>query len=285
MPTVAQRDYYEVLGVARDADDKTIKDAFRRLALRYHPDRSTEPDAEERFKEIAEAYAVLSDPRKRADYDARGFPGVAGISAEDLWANVDLGDIFGGLGFDFGGGLFERLFGRPGRRGPPRGADIEVSLAIPLATVASGGDETVTIDRPGPCGTCGGSGARPGTTPEPCAACGGSGQHTSSSRQGNVVIQHVTTCTTCAGRGTVIRDPCPDCGGRGRITQHDRLTVQIPAGIEDGTALRVPGQGLPHAGRPGRGDLVVTVAVHIPDHPTDDERGLYEQLAALASHG
>lgn len=234
---------------------------------------------------------------------------------------------------------------------------------VPLTEVASGGEESVTIARPGPCTTCGGTGARPGTSPEPCQACGGSGQRATTSRQGNIVIQHVTTCAACAGRGTVIHDPCADCAGHGTVTHHDRVTVQIPPGIEDGTALRVPGRGLaspapggqagdayvvvhtaqdprfrrrgadlwrteslsvpdavlgtrrlvptidrdvpltippgsqpgdvlripghglPHADRPGRGDLLVTLAVHVPDHPTDQERRLYQQLRALHPTG
>jgi molecular chaperone DnaJ len=252
MARVAQRDYYKILGVPRDADDKTIKDAFRRLALKYHPDRSKEPDAEERFKEIAEAYAVLSDPHKRADYDAGGAAGLAGMSPEDLWATLDLGDIFGDMGFGPGGGLFERLVGQRAPAGPSRGADVEVSLTVPLTRVASGGEESVTIARPGPCTTCGGTGARPGTSPEPCQACGGSGQRGTTSRRGNIVIQHVTTCTACGGRGTVVHDPCADCAGHGTVTHHDRVTVRIPPGIEDGTALRVPGRGLASPDRAAR---------------------------------
>lgn len=261
--TATQRDYYEVLGVARTADDKAIKDAFRRLALEYHPDRSKEPDAEARFKEIAEAYAVLSDPRKRAEYDARGFAGVAGFAPEDLFAGVDFGDLFGPFGFDTGGGLFDRLFGRPGRRGPQRGRDIEVVLTLPLATLLTGGEETVSIRRPGPCATCAGSGARAGTEPRACETCSGTGQRTSSSRQGNVLVQQITSCTTCAGRGTIIDEPCGDCGGTGEVTRRDSLKVQIPAGIEEHTALRIPGRGMPASqphGAPGDAYVVVESA-------------------------
>ncbi len=243
--TATQRDYYEVLGVPRDADDKAIKDAFRRLALRYHPDRSKEPDAEARFKEIAEAYAVLSDPRKRADYDSHGFAGVAGFSPEDLFAGVDFGDLFGPFGFDTGGGLFDRLFRPRARRGPPRGRDLQVVLTIPLATVATGGEEAVTIRRAGPCSECGGSGARAGTQPRRCVPCGGTGQRTTSSRQGNVVVQQITTCPTCSGRGATIDDPCTTCGGSGEVTRRGQIKVQIPPGVDEGTALRIPGHGMP----------------------------------------
>ena len=259
MATTQQRDYYEVLGVPRDADDKAIKDAFRRLALRYHPDRSKEPDAEKRFKEVAEAYAVLSDPKKRADYDTRGFAGVAGFSPEDLFGGLDLSDIFGPFGFE-GAGLFEHLFGPRGRRGPRRGADIEVPLVVPLGTVLTGGHERVTIGRPGPCGACGGSGARAGTTPRPCPDCAGSGQRRSTSRQGNVVIQQVSVCDTCGGRGSLVDEPCPKCHGTGEAVDQDRVRVSIPAGIEEGTALRIPGHGMPGPdGKGPPGDAYVVV--------------------------
>ena len=288
---------------------------------------------------------------------------MAGISPEDLWAGIDFGDLFGGFGFDLEGGLFERLFGRRGRRGPPRGADVEVPVTIPLDRVVSGGEQTVVIDRPAPCATCGGSGARPGTEPVPCQACAGTGEHTTSSRRGNVVVQQITTCATCAGRGTIIEDPCPACGGRGEVVRHDAVKVRIPAGVEDGTALRIPahgmpspvpdgepgdayvvvetapdprfvrrgadlwrgeevtvpdavlgtsrivptldgdvsltvpagtqsgtvlhlaGRGLPRLGRPGRGDLHVNITVRVPEHPTDGERHLYEQLRTIGRAG
>lgn len=263
--TTAQRDYYEVLGVPHDADEKTIKDAFRRLALKYHPDRSKEPDAEERFKQIAEAYAVLSDPRKRADYDAHGFAGVAGFSPEDLWSGIDLGDLFGPAGmpgFEIGG-LFERLFGRRRPTGPPRGADVEVAIAVPLTRILAGGEETVTLARPAGCGTCAGSGADPGTPPRPCPACHGTGRHVSSSRHGTVLVQTGTTCPSCHGRGVLIEKPCPDCGGTGEVEQRETVTVRIPPGIEDGVALRVPGHGSPSpvtGGTPGDAYVIVRTA-------------------------
>ncbi|HEY0635751.1 MAG TPA: DnaJ domain-containing protein, partial [Gammaproteobacteria bacterium] len=189
----AQRDYYEVLGVTRDADLKTIKDAFRRLALKYHPDRNKSPDAEEKFKEIAAAYAVLSDPKKRADYDARGFASVSGVSEEDLFSGINFGDIFNhlGTGFDFGGDLFERLF-RSGRRGPARGADAEVELVLTLEQIYRGGEETLRYSRLVECSTCKGSGAEPGTQPRTCETCGGSGRQVlRRGEKGSVYIQQV----------------------------------------------------------------------------------------------
>lgn len=263
-----QRDYYEVLGVPHDADAKTIKDTFRKLALKYHPDRNKAPDAEARFKEIAEAYAILSDPKKRADYDSRGFAGVADFSAEDLFSGIDFGDIFGdtGFGFDFGGGgLFGDLFRRHRRpSGPVRGSDLEVRLVIPLEKVNSGGDETVRFNRPVTCTSCHGSGAKPGTEPRKCSACNGTGQQVTTRKEtkekGTISFQQITTCPVCNGQGTFIDNPCETCNGRGEINKEDELKVTIPAGVEEGTALRIPGHGLPSRDPSGQpGDLYVIV--------------------------
>ena len=251
------RDYYEVLGVARDADEKTIKDAFRQLALKYHPDRNKEPGASDRFKEVAEAYAVVSDPKKRAEYDARGFAGVAGFSPEDLIGGINFEDIFGGLGFDFGG-PFDRFFGR--RSAPRRGENIEISVTIPIERVLNGGEQTVHVGRPATCQACHGSGAKAGTTPRRCAKCGGSGQLVRSQRKGGVSLQQITTCLECGGRGTIIDTPCPECGGTGKVHHDEVLTLRVPVGVEEGTALRLPGRGMP-ADKPGLppGDLFVVV--------------------------
>lgn len=267
----AQRDYYEVLGVPREADGKRIKDAFRELALKYHPDRNKSPDAEERFKEVAEAYAVLSDPRKRAEYDARGFAGVAGFTPEDLFAGIDFGDIFGGAGFgaDFGpgmGGLFERLF-RPGRAGPARGQDLQVELALPLETILRGGEETVRYARPVACPRCGGTGAEPGTRPRRCATCDGTGRKTvtrgEKRGEASIRFQQISVCPDCGGRGTIIEKPCRDCRGEGRVEREESLKVAVPAGAEEGMALRIPAHGLPSddpGGAPGDLFVVVTSA-------------------------
>jgi molecular chaperone DnaJ len=372
-----QRDYYEVLGVPRDADAKAIKDAFRKLALQYHPDRNKAPDAEARFKEIAAAYAILSDPKKRAQYDSRGFAGVAGFSPEDLFATINFGDIFGdagdlGFGFDLGGmggglggGLFERLF-RPGRRGPARGEDLEVHLVVPLARIAHGGEETVRFARRVSCPACAGSGAKAGTQPRPCPTCGGSGRQVitrdEKKEQGSVRFQQITVCPACGGQGSFIDHPCPQCHGSGQVEKEESLKVHIPVGVDEATALRVPGHGMPStaAGSPpgdlyvvvrsardprferhgadlwrretlsvvdavlgtrrrvptldgevevtippgtqpeeilrlrgkglprfeggGQGDLNIRVQVEIPEHPTAEERALYEQLRALGEH-
>jgi molecular chaperone DnaJ len=266
---VAQRDYYDVLGVPRDADAKRIKDTFRELALKYHPDRNKAAGAEERFKEIAEAYAVLSDPTKRAEYDARGFAGVAGFSPEDLFAGIDFGDIFGdagfGLGFDWGpGGLFERLF-RPRRAGRVRGADLRVDLTLPLEAIMRGGEETIRYTRPAECARCHGSGAEPGTAPRQCRTCKGTGRKTiargEQRGEASIRFQQITVCPDCGGRGTVIDKPCKECGGEGRTEREESLKVVIPPGAEEGMVLRVPAHGLPSPSPGGKaGDLLVVVA-------------------------
>jgi len=261
-----QRDYYEVLGVARDADQKAIKGAFRELAMKYHPDRNKAPDAEAKFKEIAEAYAVLSDPKKRAQYDQAGFAGVADFSAEDLFGGIDFADLFAGMGFgaDFGGGsVFDRLF-RHRRPGPARGQDLEVHLVVPLERVDSGGDETVRFTRLVSCPACSGSGAAAGSAPRACTTCGGSGRRVITRDQkqdkGSVRFQQVTVCPDCDGRGSLIDHPCGECRGRGQVEREESLKVHIPAGVEEATALRIGGHGMP-AEEPGGGpgDLYVVV--------------------------
>jgi len=251
-----------VLGVAKDADQKAIKDAFRSLALKYHPDRNKEPGAEERFKGIAEAYAVLSDPKKRAEYDARGFAGVSGFSQQDLFGGINFEDIFGGLNFDFGGGSpFEGFFHHR-RSGPARGANIEVDLLIPLERVAHGGEEKVRLSRPAPCAACRGTGAEGGAAPRACETCGGSGRLTRSrqEKKQHVLIQQITICPTCHGRGSVIEHPCPECRGSGEVEKDEALTVEIPQGVEEGMALRIPGKGMPSPETGGTsGDLFVVV--------------------------
>jgi molecular chaperone DnaJ len=256
----SQRDYYEVLGVPRDAGQQAIKGAFRKLARKYHPDRSTEPDAAERFREIAEAYRVLSDPSRRAAYDRGGFAGVGQVTPEDVWAGIDFGDLFGAGGPVSAGGLFERLFGRQARPGPPRGADIQTEVMIPLTRVAAGGRQSVTIQRPGPCPSCSGTGARPGTAPRACPGCAGTGQQALTSRRGNVTVQQVRPCPDCGGRGNVIDQPCPACSGTGQAIQHEQVTIRIPAGIPEQTTLRLAGRGMPApvpGGQPG--DAYVTI--------------------------
>lgn len=233
-------------GVAKDAGQRATKDAFRSLALKYHPDRNREPGTEERFKEIAEAYAVLSDPKKRAEYDARGFPGVQGFSKEDLFSGINFDDLFSGLNFDFSGASpFERFF-YPGRSEEPvQGENIEVELFIPLERVASGGRASAA-ESPGsmPCMPWYGHGG--GVAPKTCTACNGTGRVTRSTRKEkeHILFQRVSICPACDGRGSMIEHPCPECQGRGSVEQEESFTVTIPPGIEEGMALRIPGKGM-----------------------------------------
>ena len=251
-----------MLGVTRDADQKAIKDAFRNLAMKYHPDRNKEPGAEERFKEIAEAYAILSDPKKRSEYDARGFAGVEGFSQEDLFSGINFEDIFGGLNFDFGGGSPFDMFFHRRRTGPVRGANIEVELSIPLERVVSGGEEKVRLGRPAACHACHGTGSEGSAAPKTCATCKGTGRITRSSRQEkeHVLIQQISTCPVCYGRGTIIDHPCPVCHGSGSEDKEETLTVKVPQGVEEGMVLRIPGKGMPSPEASGvTGDLFVVV--------------------------
>lgn len=254
-----------MLGIAKDADQKAVKDAFRTLAMKYHPDRNKETGAEEKFKEIAEAYAVLSDPKKRADYDARGFSGVADFSQEDLFSGINFDDIFGGLNFDFGG-PFEGFFHRK-RTAPARGANIETELFIPLSRVAAGGDETLRLRHPAACPSCHGTGAEGGSAPQPCERCKGTGRISRRQEKQSILIQQISTCPDCHGRGSININPCHACHGSGQIEADENLTVTIPQGIEEGMALRIAGRGMPSpdAGE-AAGDLFVIV------RSTPDER-------------
>ena len=205
---------------------------------------------------------MLSDPKKRAEYDAGGHAGVAGYSAEDLFGGIDFEDLFrgAGLGFDFGGGLFDLFTGRTRHPGPVRGDNIEVDIDIPLEKVASGGEEVVRYGRYAPCQRCHGQGTADGKPPKACAVCKGSGQQVTVSQKGNVSMRQISTCPVCHGSGKLIEQACPDCGGRGEVEKSESLTVTIPVGVEDGMALRMAGRGMASP-EPGGipGDLYVVV--------------------------
>jgi molecular chaperone DnaJ len=256
---VSKRDYYEVLGVERSATEQVIKSAYRKLALKHHPDRNPDSkEAEERFKEAAEAYAVLADPAKRQAYDRFGHAGVSGAGAGGFDPNVFTGfeDIFGGLGDVFG---FGDIFG--GRRGGPRrGADLRYDLELSFEEAASGTETTIQIPRQEACETCAGSGAAPGTTRVTCQKCQGRGQVRF--QQGFFTVAR--TCGHCRGEGSLISKPCADCRGAGRVQKTRKLTVRIPAGISTGQRLRLTSEG--EAGGPGApaGDLYVVL--HVQEH-------------------
>lgn len=257
---MAKRDYYEVLGVSRDAGQEEIKKAYRQLALKYHPDRNPgDANAEEQFKEATEAYQVLSDTDNRAKYDRFGHSAFSGGGFEGFgdftsFAEEIFGDLFGtffGTGQRGGGSSLHRR----------RGRDLRYRLEVELEESAEGATKEITIPRESTCKACGGTGARAGTKPETCSNCGGSGQERI--QQGFFVIGR--PCSVCGGQGKVIRDPCPSCGGRGRVSEKARLSVKIPAGIDHGQRLKLRGEGEPGEQGAAPGDLYVEIA--IKPHP------------------
>jgi molecular chaperone DnaJ len=257
----ATRDYYDVLGVSRDADDATIKKAFRRLARELHPDVNThDPQAEEKFKEAAEAYEVLSDPDRRATYDRYGHEGLrSGGYAPNFDAFASVADIFNTF-FGGGGGLGD-LFGGGRATGPVQGGDVAVAAEIDLADAARGATTAVTYEAVSLCEHCHGNGAEPGTPIETCSKCRGSGQLRAVSRTPFGQVMRTVVCDACSGDGRVARDPCRECRGRGRKVERVKVSVEVPAGIADGQRIRVAGRG--HAGERGGppGDLYVLVRV------------------------
>jgi molecular chaperone DnaJ len=256
------RDYYEVLGVSRDAGDTEIKKAFRRMARELHPDvNSHDPDAEDKFKEAAEAYEVLSDPERRATYDRYGHDGLrSGGYAPNFDAFGSVSDIF--EAFFGGSGAFGDIFGGGGRSmGPMQGGDIAASAEIDLAQAAHGASAEVVFDAIVRCEHCHGNGAEPGTPIETCERCGGSGQLRAVSRTPFGQVVRAAPCDVCQGEGKVARDPCQECSGRGRKVERTKLAVDVPAGIADGQRIRISGRG--HAGERGGppGDLYVSIRV------------------------
>jgi len=259
----AERDYYEVLGVGRDASEDEIKRAFRRLARQCHPDANPgDPVAEERFKELNEAHEVLRDPEKRAAYDRFGRAGVNGQPGGPFTGFDSIFDaFFGGLG----------RTARAARPGPERGADLEMVLEIDLAEAAAGLEREVELSRIESCPICGGSGLRPGARADRCPQCHGSGQVTST--QSTVFGRFVTTrtCDYCGGQGFIINDPCDECGGRGAVRRLRKLKVKVPPGVDSGTRLRLSGQGQGGVRGGPSGDLYVHIRVRA--HPRLARRG------------
>jgi molecular chaperone DnaJ len=259
---VSKRDYYEVLGVGRDATEAQLKSAYRKLAVKYHPDKNPgDTQAEERFKEAAEAYAVLCDPQKRAAYDRYGHAGVSGVGAGGFDPNAFAGfeDIFGSLGDLFGFG--DMFGGRRRRGGPQRGADLRYDLEISFEEAYAGTETTIQIPREETCDTCKGSGAAAGSAPETCGHCRGSGQLRF--QQGFLTVAR--PCPTCNGSGKVIARPCQACRGAGRVGRERKITAKIPAGIATGQRLRLYGEGEHGTAGGPAGDLYVVV--HVQEHP------------------
>ena len=258
---MSKRDYYEVLGVAKNATDAHIKSAYRKLALKFHPDRNPgDKTAEERFKEAAEAYAILADGERRSRYDRFGHAGVAGQGGAGFDPTIfaDFSDIFAGLGGAFG---FDDLFGGGRRGGPARGDDLRYDLDITFEEAARGIDTSIQVPRLEACDTCHGSGAAPGTSPTTCPQCHGRGQLRF--QQGFFTVARA--CGRCQGSGRVVTKPCTACKGAGRLTRDRKLSVRIPAGIASGQRLRLSGEGESGPSSGPAGDLYVVV--HVPEHP------------------
>ena len=261
-----KRDYYEVLGVDKNADDATLKKAYRALAKKYHPDMNPgDKEAEKKFKEASEAYAVLSDAEKRRKYDQFGhaaFDGGAGGGAGGFggfdFSGADFGDIFGDS--------FGDLFGGDGRRGganngPMKGANIRKSVRITFEEAVFGCEKELEVTLKDPCEKCNGTGAKPGTSPETCPKCGGRGQVVYTSQSFFGTVQNVQTCPDCHGTGKIIREKCPDCSGTGYISSRKKIKVTIPAGIDNGQSVRIREKGEPGVNGGPRGDLLVEVVV------------------------
>ena len=265
----AKRDYYEVLGVGRDADEASIKKAYRALAKKYHPDMNPgDKEAEKKFKEASEAYAVLSDPDKRRQYDQFGHAafeggagGAGGFGGFDF-SGADFSDIFGDIFGDlFGGG---RRGGRAGN-GPMKGANIRKSIRITFEEAVFGCEKELDLVLKDPCEDCNGTGAKPGTSPETCPKCGGRGQVVYTSQSFFGTVQNVQTCPNCGGSGKVIKEKCPKCAGTGYTSSRKKIQVSIPAGIDNGQSVRIRDKGEPGLNGGPRGDLLVEV--NVSHHP------------------
>lgn len=272
---MSKRDYYEVLGVGRAASDAEIKSAYRKQAMTYHPDRNPgDRSAEDRFKEAAEAYAVLADPNKRNLYDRFGHQGVstaAGSGGFDPSIFADFGDFADVLGSMFG---FGDLFGGRRRGGPQRGADLRYDLEIAFEEAAHGADTTIQIPRQETCETCKGTGAAPGTAPTTCPQCRGQGQVRI--QQGFFTVAH--TCPQCRGVGRIIAKPCTACRGEGRVTHERKITVKIPPGIDSGQQLRLQNEGEAGVGGGPSGHLYVVIHVHEHEFFKRDGNNLYCEM-------
>ena len=276
------RDYYEVLGVSRNADDSEIKKAFRRLARELHPDvNSHDPEAESKFKEAAEAYEVLSDAERRATYDRYGHEGLrSGGYAPNFDAFGSVADIFDAF-FGGGGGAFGSIFGGGGGRpgGPVQGGDIAVGAEIDLAQAAHGAAVEVSYEAVELCERCHGNGAEPGTPIETCPTCGGTGELRMVSRTPFGQVVRATVCDRCNGDGKVAKEPCHECHGRGRKVERPKVTVDVPAGVQPNETLVVRGKGMPALRGRRHGDLQVVVNVVIPKRLKREQRELLERLS------
>lgn len=258
-----KRDYYEVLGVAKNAGDSEIKKAYRVLAKKYHPDMNPgDKEAEKKFKEASEAYAILSDPEKRRQYDQFGhaaFEGGAGGGGFDF-SGMDFGDIFGDIFGDFFGGGSRRS-----SNGPMKGANVRASVRITFEEAVFGCEKELELVLKDDCPQCHGSGAKPGTAPETCTKCGGKGKVIMTQQSLFGMVQNVQTCPDCRGSGKIVKEKCPNCHGNGYVSNKKKISVSIPAGIDNGQSVRIREKGEPGVNGGPRGDLLVEVIIN--SHP------------------
>ena len=266
-----KRDYYEVLNVSKDASKEDIKKAYRKLALKYHPDRNKAPEAESQFKEISEAYAVLSDDEKRSQYDRFGHEGINGrYTPEDIFRGADFESIFRGAGFGVGD-ILDALFGRSSRSSSQRGADLRYDLPITLEDVAFGLKKEVQMLGFESCSTCGGSGVKPGADSRKCPECDGKGEIKIVRTFGFMRFAEVQVCPKCRGKGVPAKNLCGACKGAGAVQSLRKIMLNIPAGIEEGYNLRLAGEGAPSNTTGQRGDLYVVL--HVKPHKLFVRRG------------
>ena len=261
---MAKRDFYEVLGVNRNADDAAIKRAYRTLAMKYHPDKNPgDKLAAEKMKELNEAYAILSNEEKRRLYDTHGHAGLEGFSQEDIFRGVDFGSMFGDLGGGGFGGIFEGLFGK-GSHGTgqkrKRGSDLRYDLEVTLEEVATGGDRTIVLHKDEACAKCRGSGAAPGGL-STCEQCRGTGQVVTEKRSGYSIFRQISACSRCRGAGQIIKERCDQCQGKGVLEKKKEITVHVPRGADTGHAIKVEGEGEPGPSGLPAGDLYVVLTV------------------------
>ena len=278
---MAKQDYYETLGLERDASQDQIKSAYRKQALKYHPDRNPDnPEAEERFKQLSEAYEVLSDDEKKAAYDRFGHAGVesqfgsGGFQWSDFTRASDIEDIFGDFfGSIFGGGRRQR-----GPSGPPRGRDLKLKVQLTLEEIASGVEKQIELSRQQPCRVCNSSGAARGSAKETCNTCGGMGQVQQISRSLFGQSVSVTACPTCDGEGSTVRDPCGECRGEGRVRAQASLSIRIPAGVSTGNYIPLRGQGDAGVRGGSAGDCLVYIEELEHEHFVREGNDVYYRL-------
>ena len=286
---MTKRDYYEILGVGRDAEQAAIKKAYRNLAMQYHPDRNPgNGEAAEKMKELNQAYAVLCDPQKRSLYDTYGHAGLEGYTQEDIFRGVDFSSLFREFGFGFGDSIFDGLFGRStsSRRGPRRGADLRYDLSVTLEEVASGVEKTTELPKASACSSCNGTGAQADGL-ETCRRCQGKGQVVREHRSGYGVVRQIVGCSECHGRGKTVKKACKHCQGKGVVETKKDLKIGIPAGADTGYSFRVEGEGEASAdGFPGDLYVVINVERHSLFERHDDDVYLQHDVSfAVAALG